>query len=273
MEDSAGLWERLAAINMTMHRRVVEHLSAAVGAVNMAAQGDRAAQLIWREHAARQIMRAHNTFTAWNNLIRYRAGERPIVPFDQRSFRLGDLLDWLAIELRLPRKTHSFDDMQLHGSRDTLQEGLVLLHSCAFALGPGVGMVVQPSSRGVILGVRYRKYGDIPLSLNALLDPHADNWRQENLAFELSCVRDFLAISGCSLNYQIEERHCGLTAFVPSLRHHSLKRRLRPHRPASEPFGQTETFLSEEGLRNSVLRDLDDDDPDVTLDSDYSVWA
>ncbi|MCK6577940.1 MAG: hypothetical protein L6Q98_07525 [Anaerolineae bacterium] len=272
MDESAGAWERLAAINMTMYRRIVENLNAAVGAVNLAAQSDAAAQVIWREHAVRQIMRVHNTFTAWNSLIRCRAGDPPTIPGDQRVFRLGDLLDWLAVEMRQPRKAHAHDDLRLRGRRDTLQEALILLYSGAFALGPGARLVVTPSPKGVTLGVRYRKFGDAPPSLNALLSRQSDNWRMENLTFELACVRDFLEMSDCVLNYQVEERHCALTFFVPAARQRTWTRRLRPRRNAGEPLGPAETILNETGLRGETLTNLDDDgDGDVTLDSDQSV--
>lgn len=271
VDETQGAWERLSAVNMTMHRRIVEYLNAAIGAVNLAANSDRAAQLVWRQQSVRQIMRAHNTFTAWSSLIRYKAGESPTLPADQRVFRFGDLLDWLSTELTQKRVPNEHDELRLRGSRETLQEAMVLLYSCAYGLGPAVKLIVQGSPKGVTLGVRYRKHGETPLTLDSLLNRPTENWRLEHLTFELTCVRDFLAMNGCALDYTVEAKHCSLTFSIPTVRTRTWTRRLKPHqRPDGSPDG-VETILNEEGLRQSL--NIEDEDDDATLDSDTLVFG
>lgn len=273
VDETQGVWDRLAAVNLTMHRRIVEYLNAAIGAVNLAANSDPAAQLMWREQSIRQIMRAHNTFTAWSSLIRFKAGEAPTLPADQRVFRFGDLLDWLSVELTQKRAPHIHDDLHLRGSRETLQEAMILLYSCAYGLGPGVKLIAQGSVRGATLGVRYRKHGETPLNLDSLLNRPTENWRLEHLTFELTCVRDFLAMNGCELHYEIEAKHCLLTFTIPTARTRTWTRRLKPHKRPGEPADGTETILNEDGLRQSLNNDDDDDDSDATRDSDTLVFG
>lgn len=272
VDETKGAWERLSAVNMTMHRRIVEYLNAAVGAVNLAANSDRAAQMVWRQQAVRQIMRAHNTFTAWSSLIRYKAGESPTLPTDHRLFRFGDLLDWLAVELTQKRVPNDHDELRLRGSRETLQEAMVLLYSCAYGLGPGVKLIIQGTTKGATLGVRYRKHGETPLNLDSLLNRPTENWRLEHLTFELTCVRDFLAMNGCDLTYEVQEKHCLLTFYIPQVRTRTWTKRLKPYHRAGEPDG-SETLLNEDGLRQSLSIDDGEDDSDATQDSDTRVFG
>lgn len=269
MDESQGGWDRLAIVNMAMHRRIVEYLNSAIGAVNLAAQSNASAQMVWRQHSIRQIMRAHNTFTAWSSLFRYKAGETPIIPSDERVFRYGDYLDWLSAELLQKREPHPYDELNLLGGRETLQEALILLYSCAFGLGPGIRLVNEASDKGVRLGVRYRKHGNgrVPPTLDALLSRPTDNWRLEHLTFELECARDFLAMNGCELVYEVEKKYCTLTFFVPAVQV-DWSRRVKMSRLA-EPPSDVETLYTEEGLRRSlIVSEEDDDDLDATQDGE-----
>jgi hypothetical protein len=206
-------WDSLADINFLMRRRLIEHLNAAIGAVNVIGTPEAGAKPdeFWKTHAIRHIMRAQNLYDAWNMLIRYKAGQR-LTHISQ--FRAGDLLEWLASETHqtyLPRPDH---DRVLAGNRETLQEALLLIHSAAYSIGPGVQLLTESKEEGFSFRVRYQDRKRRPMTLETLLEQLGDDWRTESAAYELQRAQDFLEMNDYALTYTRGETYCELGFFV-----------------------------------------------------------
>jgi hypothetical protein len=208
-------WKTLADVHFVMQRRMLEYLNAAVGALTLIDTPEGAAKPdnFWKERALRQVMRAHNLFNAWNALIRHKTGQRP-APSAMRQFSAADVIEWLAVELRHSSGDRSGSDRLLHGNRETLQEALLLLHSAAYSIGPGVRTITAQRPAGMWFRVRYTTYKPPPPTLAALREQLASDWRTEMAAYELERAQDFLELNGLALEYLIGDGYCELGFFV-----------------------------------------------------------
>ncbi|MFQ3567298.1 MAG: hypothetical protein SNJ59_09875 [Aggregatilineales bacterium] len=208
-------WKTLADVHFVMQRRMLEYLNAAVGALTLTDTPEGAAKPdnFWKERALRQVMRAHNLFNAWNALVRHKTGQRP-APSAMRQFSAADVIDWLALELRHSSSERSGNDRLLHGNRETLQEALLLLHSAAHSIGPGVRTITTQRPAGMWFRVRYTTYKAPPPTLAALREQLANDWRTEMAAYELERAQDFLELNGLALEYLIGDGYCELGFFV-----------------------------------------------------------
>jgi len=270
LNEPSTSWRHLAALHFVMHRRVIELLGAALGAVNVPAGDHSPLRLFWQQHSSQQIMRALSVFTAWNNLVRYKAGETINIPQSERMFRLEDLVRALEKERSEKLRVPASENIQLLGARETLQEALLLLHSCAFGLGPRVQWVTELHPRAVTLGVRYRRYGEVPPTLEALIDSKPDHWRAEHLSFELLCARDFLTMNGIDLHYTVSPRHCSLTFAIPTVRD-KWTRRLKPSSlQPTHPAPAEDTLMTPSSLRRALQASALPDE-DETQDAKGSV--
>ena len=193
-------WDSLADANFLMRRRLIEHLSAAIGAVNLIdtpEAGGKPAEF-WKTRAIRHIVRAQNMYEAWNLLVSYKAGQH--VP-RARPFRAGDLLEWLAGEIYQTYTPHAEHDRLLMGNRETLQEALLLIHSAAYSLGPAVRLHTQLKEGSFWFRVRYQDAKQKAKTLDDLFEQMTTDWRTESAAYELQRARDFLEMNDCELAY------------------------------------------------------------------------
>ena len=197
-------WSSLADINFLIRRRLVEHLNAAIGAVNLIDTPEAGAKPaeFWKAHAIRHIMRAQHLYEAWSMLIRYKSGQRVT---NGRQFRAGDLLEWLASETFQTYVPHSDHDRVLAGNRETLQEALLLLHSAAYSLGPHVRLLTEFKDRSFWFRVRFQQSKVKWQTLDELLEQLGDDWRTANAGFELHRAQDFLEMNGCTLSLMLHE--------------------------------------------------------------------
>jgi hypothetical protein len=206
-------WDSLADANFLMRRRLLEHLSAAIGAVNLidTPEGGSKPADFWQKRAIRHIMRAQHLYEAWSMLIRYKAGQHV-----QRvhPFRAGDLLEWLASETFQTYTPNPDHDRLLIGNRETLQEALLLVHSAAYSLGPSVRLLAQYKEDGFWFRVRYQDARQKAHALPELLEQLASDWRTENAAYELQRAQDFLEMNDCELTFVRGDDYCELMFFV-----------------------------------------------------------
>lgn len=231
-------WGSLSAVQALIHRRVIERLNAALGAINLT-DDDLAlerAPVYWREHAMGQIIGALNIYNAWNMLIHYKAG-MVALPRSLRQFRVGDLLDWLSSETSQSYASTSDDDRLLIGNRETLQEALLLIYGCAQALGPDVRVLVEDRRAHVWFGARYRARRNQARTLTELIDRPPTDWRDENLIFELTCARDFLVLNNCQLEViaQKGERFIGFSVPAVESKAQTLSERVAHTNEATIP--------------------------------------
>lgn len=208
-------WKTLADVHFVMQRRMLEYLNAAVGALTLIDTPEGAAKPgdFWKERALRQVMRAHNLFNAWNALVRHKTGQRPAPPA-MRQFSAADVIEWLAVELRHSSGDRGSSDRLLHGNRETLQEALLLLHSAAYSIGPGVRTITTQRPTGMWFRVRYITYKAPPPTLAALRERLTADWRTEMAAYELDRAQDFLELNDLTLEYLIGDGYCELGFFV-----------------------------------------------------------
>ncbi len=202
-------WDSLADANFLMRRRLIEHLNAAVGAVNLidTPEGGAKPADFWKSRAIRHIMRAQHLYEAWNLLIRYKAGHHVT---RTHLFRAGDLLEWLASETYQTYSPHPDHDLLLIGNRETLQEALLLVHSAAYSLGPGVRLHTQVKDDRFAFRVRYQAAKPGAQTLADLLEQLVNDWRTESAAYELRRAQDFLQMNDCELTLVQGDRCCEL---------------------------------------------------------------
>ena len=206
-------WDSLADVNFLVRRRLVEHLNAAIGAVNIIDTPEAGSKPVdfWKKRAIRHIMQAQNLYEAWNMLARHKSGQTAVYA---RQFRAGDLLEWLASETSqsyIPRPDH---DRILAGNRETMQEALLLIYSAAHTIGPSVQLITECSDDGFWFRVRYQNHNRQPKTLNGLFDQLEDDWRTGNAAYELCRAQDFLELNNCTLTYLRLTDACELGFFV-----------------------------------------------------------
>lgn len=195
-------WATLSEINFLMSRRLTDQLSSALHLIGQNAQS----------RAAAAVKSALDLHGAWADLIRYKAGETPLngpTRFDGR-----DLLEWIAATLQINDLPQPTGEIMLRGNRATLQEGLLLLQSCAHTLGPGVRVRVESHRHGLWFRVRYARVSEPASNLEELLATLRANWRLQTAAFELRSARDFLLMNACELFYSLHEQECELAFFV-----------------------------------------------------------
>jgi hypothetical protein len=226
-------WESLGSIQFLLYQRVAENLNAALAAINLldAPEAADAPPGFWRDRANDAVLRALQIENAWSSLIRNKLGEH-FLPQHMLHFRAGELIRWLAVEIKCPETATSIgDDLILIGNRETLQEALLLLHSCAGTLGPHVRLAVQQTDSGMWFRIRYGLVKAAPPTLNALMDAlaQAGNWRAETALFELRRAYDFLLMNGCALHYSINGESGELAFIIPAARPGSV--RTQPAQP------------------------------------------
>jgi hypothetical protein len=200
-----------------MRRRLIEHLSAAIGAVNLidTPEGGAKSAEFWKTRAIRHIMRAQHLYEAWNMLVSYKAGQhvKRLHPF-----RAGDLLEWLASETYQTYTPHADHDQLVMGNRETLQEALLLIHSAAYSLGPAVRLHTQFKDGSFRFHVRYRDAKQKAQTLGELIEQLATDWRTESAAYELDRAQDFLEMNDCKLTYERGDGFCDLVFALPAAR-------------------------------------------------------
>lgn len=210
-------WQSLDEINFAIHRRMVEHLNAALAAISLVtAETEAKSPEFWQQRALNEVLTALNTYNAWASLIRYKQGEHFLTQHI-RSFKASDMLNWIAAQLQLGVISLPGEEVLLNGNRETLQEALLLLHSSAYMLGPGVRLVVQIEPKGMWFRIRYSALRAQPVSFDALVEQLSGHWRARNAAFELLRARDFLAMNGCELLYVCLQDHCEFKFFIPTV--------------------------------------------------------
>lgn len=204
-------WETLSEMNFLLHRRMTEHLNEALVALDQLDKTN--ADPLWRARAAVRVTEALDLYTAWSNLVRYKSGESRAV---RRTgyFAARPLLEWLSAEMQLPDLPNPGEELFLNGNRETLQEALLLLRSCATTLGPRVRVLVELQKYGLWFRIQYRAVKEPPASVEELLETLGGNWRSHSTAFELRSARDFLEMNDCELFYSIRENDCELAFFV-----------------------------------------------------------
>lgn len=213
-------WDSLSEINFILYRRMSDHLNAALAAISLLgapeAQED---PEFWRERALNEVMRSLGMHSAWASLVRYQLGEQ-FLPQHLLQFRASEMLQWLTAELQLINVPPLPADMLLFGNRESLQEALLLLHSCAGTLGPGVMLQAQVEGGGMWFRVRYQSIRKPPTTLDELLiglERLPETWRTRNAIFELKRARDFLTMNKCELQFTVEENICELAFFVNAI--------------------------------------------------------
>ncbi len=204
-------WNTLAEVNFLLYRRMSEHLNAALAALEPAADS---VDGIQPDRAAESVHAALGMYSAWSNMIRHKAGETPLIANDA-CFDGQELLRWVGTTLHIAElPTLSGDQAVFKGNRETLQEALISLQSCAHALGPGVRIIVESHLRGVWFRVRYGIVNQPPATLDELLESLQANWRVKMAGFELSSARDFLSLNNTELFYTVRDQQGELAFFV-----------------------------------------------------------
>ena len=206
-------WDSLADVNFLVRRRLVEHLNAAIGAVNIIDTPEAGGKPVefWKKRAIRHIMQAQNLYEAWSMLARHKSGQTAVYG---RQFRAGDMLEWLASETSQSYFPHPDHDRILAGNRETLQEALLLMYSAAHTIGPGVQLIAESSNKGFWFRIRYQDHKRQPKTLDGLFEQLDDDWRTGNAAYELCRAQDFLELNACRLTYTRLKDACELGFFV-----------------------------------------------------------
>jgi hypothetical protein len=200
-------------MNFLLNRRMAEHLNAALAAISLIGTESAEQDKFWQERALVEALHALNMHMAWSSLVRHKTGET-FLPQHMRQFTASEMLSWLANELRLPHNPSIKQDLILIGNRETLQEALLLLRSCAFTLGPNVRLSAQADARGIWFRVTYQVVAPAPPTLDALIEALTGSWRAGSAGFELRRAHDFLTMNGCELVYRVGETHCELAFYV-----------------------------------------------------------
>jgi hypothetical protein len=201
-------WEALAEINFLIHRRMAEYLNDALAAVNQMDKPD--PEGVTKSRVVKRIAEAQNLHTAWASLVSFKAGEPGLK--SSGHFEARPLLDWLAAELQLQNASMPEGEIILAGNRETLQEALLLLRSCAFTLGPGLRLLVEGQKYGLWFRIQYRSVGKPPSTLEDLLLELRGNWRSQSAALELRSARDFLSMNNYELFYTVQD--CSIRAIL-----------------------------------------------------------
>jgi hypothetical protein len=217
LEENKPDWRRLADVNFLIYRRMIDHLNAAFGAINLIGSNTEQTTDYWKQRALKQLMRATQLYGAWNHLLQVKGVEQ-VAPPGQRVFRALDLMEWLASEMAQQYTPHPDHERLLKGNRETLQEALLLLQSAAYSLGPGVRLLTQNNSDGMWFRIRYTLMKAAPPTLDGLLESLTDDWRSELTAFELYCAGEFLALNDATLHYSAEDEHATLGFFIAAAR-------------------------------------------------------
>ena len=220
-------WKTLSEINFLLANRMTEQLTAALTALDKIDTPSPQ-----RSRATAMTSAALNTYTAWASLIRHNAGEAKVLPGGSQ-FESHTLLNWLATVLNIRHFSNSLEDEEsriLLGNRETLQEALVLLRSCAQTLGPGVRVTVEEHARGLWFKVRYGAVGSPATTLSDLLTSLQSNWRSQSTAFELRCAQDFLTMNNTDLCYNVRHDECELAFFIKAAQANTRRR----HEPTSQ---------------------------------------
>lgn len=213
-------WESLGTLQFLRHSRVTEQLNAALAAISMInADAPGTPSDYWQEQATQAVQRVLQTENAWAGLVRHKLGER-LLPQQMRPFRAGDVIRWLALEIRAQHGASPSDDTLLLGNPESLQEALLLLHSCAGTLGPQVRLLVSHAEQGMWFRIRFNLVKSVPQTHAELVQALAlaSNWRAEIALFELRRAEDFLAMNGCALHYSLGDDYGELAFCVPTAR-------------------------------------------------------
>ena len=205
-------WETLSEINFLINNRMTEQLCTALSALEKLEDTDNQ-----RTRAEAAVNTALNMQFAWANLIRHKAGDGAGLPGDLR-FPLREMMEWIGAALQITDLPQLDDTLIVEGHRETLQEALMLLHSCAHTLGPGARVIVDEHPRGYWFRVRYGVAKDCPQTLSELLGSMQANWRLQSAAFELRSAGDFLEMNHCEMFYTPGERMGELAFFVRAVR-------------------------------------------------------
>ncbi len=212
-------WDSLGSIQFLLHQRIAEQLNTALAAIDLINRPEAADAPpgFWQQRASDAALRALHIENAWSSLIRHKLGEH-FLPQHLLNFRTSELIRWLAVEIGCPQFATPGDDLLLRGNRETLQEALLLLHSCAGSLGPHVRLVVQATGSGMGFRIRYGLVKTPPPTLERLMDALADagNWRAETALFELKRAHDFLTMNGCTLHYHVGADHGEMAFSIPA---------------------------------------------------------
>ena len=236
-----------------------EHLNAALAAISLLEPNEESKSEMegfWQARAVEQVLNALNLHNAWSSLIRYKMGES-LMPQQTRQFQANDLLRWLSRELQLDDTPQSPKDVTLSGNRETLQEALLLLRSCAQMLGPNVHLFAQNHEDGMWFRVRYDTLKPPPPTVEDLIASLGRNWRARSTAFELARAKDFLAINGCELLYQIsKEGYCEMAFFIPAV---GKKAKTSPHLAQL----QTSPYVVVQPANRSTTITFNDNEPET----------
>lgn len=201
-------WETLSEINFLLNNRLTDQLGVALSALEKLPEADN--QRARAQTAVRSVLNMH---TAWANLIRQKTGADVALSGDSR-FEMRAMLAWIAPVLQIAEWPHLDKDIMLAGDQATIQEALLLLHSCAQTLGPSVRVIVEAHPHGFWFRVRYGTTNHAPATLHELLASLQANWREQSAGFELRSAQDFLALNNSELFYATGEVACELTFFV-----------------------------------------------------------
>jgi hypothetical protein len=204
-------WEALSEVNFLINNRMAEQLNAALVSIEKLPDVEH-----HRGRALEMVRSALNMQTAWATLIRHKAGETRSLPASPQ-FDSQEMVNWLCGILHLSEMPDSDDAVTLLGNRETLQEAVMLLRSCAQTLGPGVRVLVDQQANGLWFRVRYGAVGVPPLSLEELFDSLQTNWRVQSASFELHRAQDFLKMNQCEMIYGVRNNDCELSFFVRAL--------------------------------------------------------
>lgn len=209
-------WEALSEVNFLINSRMTEQLNTALAAIERLPDVEH-----HRSRALEMVRSTLNMHIAWATLIRHKAGQSRTLTANPQ-FGSQEMVNWLASILHLSESPHPDDALSLHGNRETLQEAVMLLRSCAQTLGPGVRVLVEQQANGLWFRVRYGAVGLPPNTLDELVSSLQTNWRVQSACFELRCARDFLEMNQCELFYSTRNNDCELAFFVqaaqPSVR-------------------------------------------------------
>lgn len=212
-------WESLGSIQFLLHQRIAEQLNTALSAISLidAPEAGDVPPGFWQNRAGDAVLRALNLENAWSSLIRHKLGEH-FLPQHMGHFHASEIIRWLAVEIGCPHYATPGDDTLLIGNRETLQEALLLLHSCAGTLGPHVRLVVGIAEAGLWFRMRFDVMRATAPTLGLLHEAlaRAGNWRADTARFELQRAEDFLNMNGCALHYHVTAEHGELAFCVPT---------------------------------------------------------
>ena len=201
-------WKSLSQINFLIYRRMSEQLDTALSALEQIPQSQD------QERALHAASNARDLYSAWANLIRYKAGETPAITGPQQISACF-LLRWIATTLHMSKIPDCDEKEVLKGNLETIQEALIALRSCAQSLGPRAHVVVQRHQLGFWIRVRYGSSASSPSTLDDLMASMQSNWRQQTAAFELASAIDFLRMNEVDVFYSLQDGQCEIAFLLP----------------------------------------------------------